>query len=130
MVAKLKEFVKRYHSELILGIAVIAVTIISFNVGRLSVHSQTATVPLRLIPPGHSSGETADSNSSGFTAQSTAKPVPRDPTVVASKAAGSKLYHFTWCSGAKRIAEKNKISWPNEAAAIAAGYSLAGNCQR
>jgi len=54
---------------------------------------------------------------------------PVDPRVVASKAAGSKLYHHLWCSGAQRIKETNKLWFPTEAAAISAGYTLAGNCQ-
>lgn len=48
--------------------------------------------------------------------------------VVASK--NSRLYHFLWCSGASMIAEKNKITFINETAAIAAGYTLAGNCKK
>jgi len=52
-----------------------------------------------------------------------------DLRVVVSKSASSKLYHFTWCSGAKRIKEENKVWFNTEAEAVAAGYSLAGNCQ-
>ena len=55
--------------------------------------------------------------------------IPTDPRVVASKAAGSKLYHYSWCSGAQRIKETNKLWFPTEADAISAGYTLAGNCQ-
>lgn len=54
----------------------------------------------------------------------------RDQTVVASKNSKGKLYHFTWCPGVSMIAEKNKITFANEAAAITAGYTLAGNCQK
>jgi deoxyribonuclease-1 len=54
----------------------------------------------------------------------------RDQMVVASKNSKAKLYHFTWCPGASQIAEENKIIFPNEAAAIAAGYTLAKNCQK
>ncbi|MEK7616019.1 MAG: hypothetical protein AAB420_02315 [Patescibacteria group bacterium] len=124
MIAKIKEFVKVYHSELTLGIAIISITIISFNLGRMSVGNQVAKLPLTISSP-NASGQAVgplNSESSG--------PTAKDQTVVASKAASSHLYHFTWCSGAKRIAEKNKITFPNESAAIAAGYSLAGNCQR
>lgn len=110
MLAKITAFVKQHHSEFILGIAILCITLISFNVGRMSV-SQAGV-------PQASSGETAGSELSGLTAKisSTATPKPKDPTVIASKASSSKLYHFTYCSGSQRIADKNKISFPNDAA--------------
>ena len=119
MLAKIRELIKSYHSELVLAVAVIAITIISFNLGRMSVGNSVAKLPLVISTPSFSAptGATQDS-------------APRDERVVASKASSSKLYHFTWCSGAKRITDKNKITFPNESAAIAAGYSLAGNCQK
>ncbi|MEK9201661.1 MAG: hypothetical protein AAB944_01685 [Patescibacteria group bacterium] len=48
-------------------------------------------------------------------------------TVVASKK-GSK-YHFPWCSGAKSIAEENKITFNSPEEARAAGYTPAANCK-
>lgn len=122
MLAKISDFVKAYHSEIVLSIAIVCITIISFNLGRISVQGQ-AKLPLTIT-----SASPGDSLSPATKSETQA--IPRDPTVVASKAAGSKLYHFTWCSGAKRIAEKNKITFQNEAAAISAGYTLAGNCQK
>ncbi|OHA34477.1 MAG: hypothetical protein A2928_03475 [Candidatus Taylorbacteria bacterium RIFCSPLOWO2_01_FULL_45_15b] len=47
--------------------------------------------------------------------------------VVASKS-GEK-YHFPWCSGAKRIAVANKITFPSIESARAAGYTPAANCK-
>ena len=122
MLAKIRELIKSYHSELVLAVAVIAITIISFNLGRMSVGNSVAKLPLTIFTP----------NASSFSAPTgaTQDSAPRDERVVASKASSSKLYHFTWCSGAKRITDKNKITFPNESAAIAAGYSLAGNCQK
>ena len=131
MLARIKELIKTYHSEIIFGIIVVSITAISFNLGRISAQNTTARLPLTISSPINQGGGTTfpaveplGSKFSGSTAQP-----PKNPTVVASKAAGSKLYHFTWCSGAKRIAEKNKITFPNEEAAIAAGYTLASNCQ-
>lgn len=123
MLAKIKELIKAYHSELVLVVIIASMTVISFNLGRISVGNQTAKLPLTISAPSPAV-EPLNPELSGSTAQQ------RDPRVVASKAAGSKLYHFTWCSGAKRIAEKNKITFSTESAAIAAGYTLAGNCQR
>ena len=47
--------------------------------------------------------------------------------VVASKR-GSK-YHYPWCSGAKRMSEKNKIWFATIEAARQAGYTPAKNCK-
>src|SRR5690348_2454161 len=100
MIAKFKEFVKVYHSELVWGGIIISVTIISFNLGRMSVGNSVAKLPITISSP---------ANAQSITASGTTAPqAPKDPTVVASKASSSHLYHFTWCSGAKRISEKNK----------------------
>jgi hypothetical protein len=48
-------------------------------------------------------------------------------SVVASK--NGKKYHYSYCSGAKQIAEANKITFPTREAAEASGYTLASNCQ-
>src|SRR3989338_7137127 len=98
MIAKFKEFVKAYHHELVLGVVIISVTVISFNLGRLSVGNQTAKLPFTISTPCTQAVGPLDSGLSGQTA--------KNPQVVASKAAGSKLYHFTWCSGAKLIPDK------------------------
>ena len=49
-----------------------------------------------------------------------------DRVVVASKS--GERYHLPECSGAKRIKESNRISFPNVLAAEAAGYTPAKNC--
>ncbi|MEK7583343.1 MAG: hypothetical protein AAB483_03000 [Patescibacteria group bacterium] len=115
MIDKIRDFVNPHRSDIILFIVIVCITIISFNLGRMSVkQGNTAS----LITPRQS------------TTLILPIPTPKDPRVVASKASSSKLYHFTYCSGAARISEKNKVFFPNDAAAIAAGYSLAANCQK
>ena len=47
--------------------------------------------------------------------------------LVASKN-GSK-YHYPWCSGGKRISEKNKIYFNSVEDARKAGYTPASNCK-
>ncbi|MCD5381690.1 MAG: hypothetical protein LR017_00055 [Candidatus Pacebacteria bacterium] len=46
---------------------------------------------------------------------------------VASKK-GTK-YHLPWCTGADRIHDANKVFFASQEAAIAAGYTPAGNCK-
>lgn len=129
MLARIINFVKTHHSEITLALVIICITIISYNIGR-GMGQGTTKNELSIIAPqtsGGARGETAGSGSSGLTAPAKA---PRDASVVASKASSSKLYHFTYCSGAQRIAEKNKLTFPTDTAAIAAGYTLASNCQK
>ena len=47
--------------------------------------------------------------------------------VVAS--VNSDKYHYEYCSGAKRISEKNKIYFKDAAEAQKAGFKLADNCK-
>jgi len=48
-------------------------------------------------------------------------------SIVASKN-GAK-YYFTWCSGATRIKEENKVWFESETEAKNAGYAPASNCK-
>lgn len=121
MLSKLLNFVKIHQPDIILGVAIIMITIISFNLGKISaLNNQRAQIK---ITGGEDAGDIRD--------VTVPKTTPmRDQTVVASKNSKGKLYHFTWCPGASQIAEKNKMTFANETAAIAAGFTLAGNCRK
>jgi hypothetical protein len=121
IITKLTAIVKANQQEIILALAVSLITITSYNLGKISAFNSLKT-PIKITQEGSEVADPALGTPEANKAQ--------DPTVVASKNSKSKLYHFTWCSGASRIAAQNKISFPNEAAAIAAGYTLAGNCQK
>jgi len=121
MIAKFIKLVKTHQSDIILTITIVLISITSFNLGKMSV-LKVSKSPISITQPGNTT-------QSGFKPTTSAKPTPiRDQTVVASK--NSKLYHFTWCPGAAKIADKNKLTFPNEAAAIAAGLTLASNCTK
>ncbi len=123
MLSKFFQLIKSYQSDITLAVAVILISVISFNLGKISaISSQKAQIN---ITGGENVKQTGDAVSN-----TPSKVAPKDQTVVASKNSKGKLYHFTWCSGASQIAEKNKITFVNETAAIAAGYTLAGNCQK
>ena len=51
-----------------------------------------------------------------------------DTRVVASK--NSDKYHYTWCAGAKKIKEENKVWFSSAEEAESKGYTLAGNCSK
>lgn len=86
-----------------------------YNIGRIT---GPVNEPVTVIP------------GQGSTAAADKRPaVPLDTRVVVSKSSTSKKYHYTWCSGANRIKEANKVWFETATAAQAAGYTLAGNCQ-
>jgi len=127
MLPKILNFIKERQSEVILVLVIIMTTVISFNLGRISERNRAKT-PITIT----SSMEVASRQDRSDTKAIANQKNIRDTNspVVASKKSSSHLYHFSWCSGASKIAEKNKLTFPNELAAIAAGYSLASNCEK
>ncbi len=106
---------------------------IAYNLGRISASQK----PNITFDP---SGEVFQANSGALASPgagkgpiSSNKPAataaPKDPRVVVSKSSSSKVYHYTWCSGASRIKLQNQRWFDTAGAAEAAGYTLAGNCQ-
>jgi len=129
--------IKAYQSDIILVSVIVLITIISFQSGRIYESNQKGsdiTVQQALIGDIFNIGGEDGANSTRgiSTNGNIALPAGRQgieaiPTV-ASK--NSNKYHFPWCPSASKIADKNKITFPNEAAAIAAGLVLASNCQK
>ncbi len=115
-----------YQTDVVLVLAVVLITITSYNFGKIMAF-QSLKTPIKIselnLPQDIVRHTIGDSG--------TPKPetTPKDQTVVASKKSNPKLYHFTWCPGASKIAIRNKVTFINEATAIAAGYTLAGNCR-
>lgn len=111
------KFIKQNQADVILTIAVALISITSFNLGKISANQQKK-IPITITQP--ESTDSLNTKPSTLNAAS----------VVASKASKSKVYHFPWCAGASNIAEKNKITFASEVAAISANYTLASNCQK
>jgi hypothetical protein len=126
MIAKLQNLVKQHKQGLFLGLLLFLTAGVGYNIGQIWAvgHPQSSDVQAAAFKslPGLQNGAQK-------AADPTIKPTPVDLRVVASKAAGSKLYHHPWCSGAKRIKLENQLWFPTEADAISAGYTLAANCQ-
>lgn len=123
------DWVKRYGNDLFILACIILIAIIGYNLGRITALQKT---PIK-ITRGADIFQAGESNPKRKTwAGETSKPKPvhpDDPRVVASKSSSSKKYHFTWCSGAKKIKPENQVWFDTAQAAQAAGYTLAGNCQ-
>ena len=129
MLSKFTPLVKRYQGEVVLAAAVVLVSVLSFQAGKLF-RSGQITNPL-LIQSANleeiflpKEGRAASS----FTPSASPKSNTIILPVVASK--NSDKYHFLWCAGAAKISAKNKITFASETEATAAGYTLAANCQK
>lgn len=127
---KILKLLKQYQADIILAIAIILISITAFNLGKISVLKQERT-PITITEPVNS--RQAIGNNGNVIQNSKLEPSTYNLTpssVVASKNSTSKVYHFPWCPSASKIADKNKLTFATEAAAISAGFILAGNCTR
>ncbi|OGN05560.1 MAG: hypothetical protein A2831_03375 [Candidatus Yanofskybacteria bacterium RIFCSPHIGHO2_01_FULL_44_17] len=115
------KFLKTYQADVVLALAIILISVTAFNLGKISAIKQQKT-PITITQPQTAS---TDNLSEGHSETQT-----QNSQVIASKNSTSKVYHFLWCASGSKISEKNKITFATEAAAISAGYTLAGNCQK
>lgn len=93
-----------------LPIVVLLVAIICFGLGRLSAaEAQSQPITLRVA------STTND------------RPLYVGGEIVASRSGSA--YYYPWCSGAARIAERNKVWFKSESEASKAGYAPAKTCK-
>lgn len=123
ILSKILNQVKLYQKEAFLGLCIVLISVISFNLGRINALHKT---PIKIT--GEANVYQATAGNSIINKPKTTPIQPKDLRVVASKASTAKKYHFTWCAGAKQIKESNKLWFENESLAQQAGYTLAGNC--
>ena len=128
MIAETKELIKRwgneYRSDILLGITVALISLISFQMGRISVIWSPKT-PVKVILPAESKPE-AGTPSVTKGDKPSAPAVTEEIGVVASK--NGSAYHLPECSGALKIKAENKIVFRTREEAERAGYHAAGNC--
>ena len=122
ILSKIWNLVKLHNRDIFLAFCIVLISIISFNLGKIGALKKT---PITILP-GQSQADVYSTVSDKKQTPKTTQNQVTDRRVVVSK--NSDKYHFTWCSGAKRIKEENKIWFADEAAAQAAGYTKAGNC--
>lgn len=127
--SKLIYWVKRFQFELFLGSCIILIAAISYNLGQINSLKKT---PISVKDSANLKAEILDAknpNPSALEGRDSLNRVERqklDTRVVVSK--NSDRYHFSWCSGAKRIKPENQIWFNSAAEAESRGYTLAGNC--
>jgi len=125
MIPRFTQFCKTHQKDLFLSACLLLVATIGYNIGQIRALHKT---PIAINRNADIYTVTKPEQSAQKISK-IAKPVtPSDPRVVTSKKSKTKVYHHTWCSGAARIKEENKLWFETSIAAEAAGYSLAGNC--
>ena len=122
MYNQIRQLIKSNESELVLALGVILISLI----GRLTapgVEKQPITV--EYLSPAFAAGKSASQNiTNGDSLQVFGERTAGE--FVASK--NSTKYHLPDCSGAKRIAEHNKIWFSSKEEAESVGYAPAANC--
>lgn len=133
ILAKLSGGVVTHQMDLGIALAVVLVSIISFQGGKAYTLSQIShAVKIEPAPASDvfNNVSATDSNQTAAIAGGVGSSGRLDFRVVASKSSTSKKYHFLWCAGAKQISETNKVYFASDKEAITAGYTLAGNCKK
>lgn len=128
MLSKLIQLIKIHQANIILIVGIALATFASYNLGKIAAY-QSLKTPLVIRESVNDKQITVNSDEELPGPSKSAQPI-KNPAVVVSKKSKSKLYHFLWCPGASKIATGNKITFPTEAAALAAGYTLASNCKK
>ncbi len=127
MLSKILHLIKSYQHTIFLGLSVLLISIISYNIGRINALEKT---PLKITNGANIYQAAKGQGTSEQGVQTnTIKPKQTDLRVVVSKKSSTKKYHHLWCPGAKKIKEENKLWFNTAQEAQFAGYTLAGNCE-
>lgn len=117
---RFKNFLQQ--KDVFIVIALFLITIASFAFGIMYEREKMVTMPTITTIPMTLTAITPQTASVATRSTATL-----DGKIVVSKN-GSK-YYFAWCSGATRIALKNRIFFANEAEAMSRGYTKAKGCE-
>lgn len=124
------------NTDILLALLIIAVALISFVLGRISVTGEIATVPLTATVNESLTSEPrievtpVISTETAVAAEETK--TPQAQSANAGNYVGSKngtKYHLPWCGSAKQIKEENKVWFQTKEEAEAKGYTPASNCK-
>lgn len=126
--SNIKKWGIAYRTDIVLGVAIFLISIISFGLGRISVVWEAHPPVAIEIPPDSKTSEYRAAEASPSNAHITAEEgtASISSAYVASK--NGTAYYLSTCSGAKRIKLENLITFSTKEEAEAAGYKPAGNC--
>ncbi|MBI2674565.1 MAG: hypothetical protein HYX22_02410 [Candidatus Yanofskybacteria bacterium] len=130
MLAKIAGLVKKFQYHIFLAVCMVLIAVISYNLGQINSLKKT---PITVREGGEWKVGGGNQKAEIFNAvdnipRSTLNPQKLDTRVVASK--NSDKYHYSWCSGGKRIKPENQIWFNSAQEAESRGYVLAGNCNK
>lgn len=129
MLSRLANLIKSNQHRIFLASCIILVAIISYNLGQINSLKKT---PVSIKESANTKAEIFDAINSlpagGLPKGDKSQPQKLDTRVVVSK--NSDKYHYSWCSGAKRIRPENQIWFNSAQEAESKGYVLAGNCSQ
>ncbi len=115
------------NTEYLLAMLIIAVSLISFYLGRVSMGEGRNVLHTPPTPAAVIEAKTPIIQEIVSTTTPITEEKKVTETYVASKS-GTK-YHLPWCPGAKQIKEENKVWFTTKSDAEKAGYSPASNCK-
>lgn len=107
-----------------LSMVIVLVALLSFGLGRLSGAGDGGGIKLEFDSSISNEAQTGNALNS----IENSKLKIENSTSVVGSSKGTK-YHYPHCSGAKRIADANRIIFSSPEAAEASGYTLAANCK-
>lgn len=114
--------------DLFLGLIIVLVAIGAFGLGRLSkIEGSKAPIRIENEPAQTASTFSQKSEQAGDIATQTLQGGQSNSAIIASKT-GTK-YYYSWCTGAQKISEANRIYFSSLEQAKAAGYTPSGTCK-
>ena len=131
MLARFFNLIKSNKHSIFLAFCIGLISFISYNLGQIDALQQT---PIKIVETGELKAGGGNLKADIYSATKTetidnkAQTKVLDTRVVASK--NSDKYHYTWCAGAKKIKEENKVWFSSAQEAESRGYTLAGNCSK
>ena len=131
ILSKLLNLIKSSQYHIFLASCIGLISFISYNLGQIDALQQT---PIKIVETGELKAGGGNLKADIYSATKTetidnkAQTKVLDTRVVASK--NSDKYHYTWCAGAKKIKEENKVWFSSAQEAESRGYTLAGNCSK
>src|SRR3989344_6884196 len=131
ILSKFLNLIKSNKHSIFLAFCIGLISFISYNLGQIDALQQT---PIKIVETGGLKAGGGNLKADIYSAiqsetlNNKAETKVLDTRVVASK--NSDKYHYTWCPGAKKINEANKLWFNSDKEAESKGYALAGNCSK
>ena len=124
MLSKFLNLIKSHQHHLFLAACIGLISVISYNLGQVNSLKKT---PISVKESANLKADIFDATTNKVKPlTSNPPPLKLDTRVVVSK--NSDKYHYSFCSGAKRIKPENQIWFNSAQEAESRGYTLAGNC--